>query len=74
MASFILTVEVPQAQRIAAAVGLHLHLIDGAGKPRSATAEEVKAFLVDYLTGIVQWQEKQSAIATLPSPSSLVVI
>lgn len=53
-----------QASRIATALGRERGLVDDQGNPRSATPQEVRAFVVDVLKRLVDGQEQRAAEET----------
>lgn len=59
MPTFQFTVDAPTVQRIAVAFGLHLGTVDAQGKGRSATAAEIKAWLIGQAKKVVFEQERQ---------------
>ena len=71
MATLTITTTAPQDSRIVAAFGTYLGLKDAQGVPRVATAAEVKANVIAYITGVVHGQEyntvKATAEASLPT-------
>ena len=73
MPDIILTLTVPQAQRVATAFGQYWGLVDSLGAPRDATPMEVKAYLIRQLRGVVVTQERRAGENALPVPTDLVV-
>ena len=73
MPDIILSLTVPQAQRVTSALGKYSNLVDGVGLPREATLLEVKTYLTRQLRGIVVQQERRAAESALPAPADLIV-
>lgn len=65
------TMTLPQANRVGAALGLELGLIDGGGAPRSATIPEYEAWLRDITRRLVQGSELRQAHAAVAAPAAL---
>jgi len=61
MPTMTITTTAEQAQRVSAAVGNHLQLVNGSGQPRNATAEEIRQFVIAELRGIVLRYERKTA-------------
>lgn len=58
MPSMTITTDNDQAARLAAAVGHVCMYTNGNGAPRSATAAEVKDYIIGHLRGITRQYEK----------------
>lgn len=71
MPQIIIDATAQQAQRITAALGRERDLRNEDGTPRSATAGEVKAYLVDVLKRLVHGSELRAAQEAVAQPSSL---
>lgn len=73
MPDFTLSLTTAEANRAAKAFGRYWGLKDADGRPRDATAAEVKEYLVRQLRGVVRQQERAKAEADLPEPAQLAV-
>lgn len=60
-----------QATRVAAALGKDRGLTDANGAPRSATAAEVRAWVIDVLKRLVHGTELRAAQEAVQQPSNL---
>ena len=65
MPDITLTLTATQAARVTDAFGRYWNLSDANGVARSATAAEVKAFLVRQLKAMVLQQEQRKAESTI---------
>jgi len=61
MPSMTINTTSEQAQRVAAAFGKQLNLVDENDEPRDATAAEIKAATIDYIKTTVLRQEQRAA-------------
>lgn len=59
----------PQATRLAAAIGARMNLTDAQGKPRSATAAEIKTTIINELRSwVISYEEDIARKALVPAP------
>jgi hypothetical protein len=60
MADLTITVDDQHLPRVKAGIGAHMKLLDENGDPRDATADEMRAFLVDYVIKVVRLAERDA--------------
>ncbi|MGB1560809.1 MAG: hypothetical protein ACPHN2_04845 [Sinimarinibacterium flocculans] len=69
MGTYTISTSAQDDERLEQAFGHHLGVTDGQGQPRSATAQEIKTALVDYLRRVVVDYERAAAVAQVSVPA-----
>lgn len=69
MSTITITTSSQEDERLEQAFGHHLGVTDAQGQPRSATQQEVKTAIVDYLRRVVVDYERAAAIAQVSVPA-----